>query len=107
MTEKSKHARSRRLQILSVAGLTLDVSKRQVTGCNGTKGLTPKECQLLAVLMRNPSRVLSSCPGVQLQGRKLLMRRVWETDYLGDTRTLEVHICWLRRKIEEDPQHPQ
>jgi DNA-binding response OmpR family regulator len=34
------------------------------------------------------------------------MREVWQTDYLGDTRTLDVHICWLRRKVEEDPARP-
>jgi DNA-binding response OmpR family regulator len=31
----------------------------------------------------------------------------WQTDFLGDTRTLEVHICWLRRIIEDDPTHPR
>jgi len=51
-------------------------------------------CRLLEVFMRNPEKVLT---------RKFLMKEVWETDYLGDTRTLEVHICWLRKKIEEDP----
>jgi DNA-binding response OmpR family regulator len=35
------------------------------------------------------------------------MREVWQTDYLGDTRTLDVHICWLRRKVEEDPARPR
>lgn len=37
-------------------------------------------------------------PG-QVLSRRFLMRRVWETDYTGDTRTLEVHVCWLRKKI--------
>ena len=55
-------------------------------------------CQLLEVFMRNPGRVLD---------RRFLMREVWETDYTGDTRTLEVHICWLRKKIEKDPRHPR
>ena len=64
---------------------------------NRAHDLTPRLCRLLEVFMRNPERVLS---------RKFLMRKVWETDYLGDTRTLEVHICWLRKKIEEDPHHP-
>ena len=47
--------------------------------------------------MRNPGKVLS---------RRLLMKEVWETDFLDDTRTLDVHICYLRKKIEEDPYHP-
>ena len=40
-----------------------------------------------------------SCPGKVLS-RKFLMKNVWDTDYVGDTRTLEVHVCWLRRKLE-------
>jgi two-component system phosphate regulon response regulator PhoB len=49
------------------------------------------EARLLATLMRYPNQTVS---------RATLMREVWQTDYLGDTRTLEVHICWLRRKID-------
>jgi len=93
--------------ILEVNGLTLDLDKRLVTGDNGLHHLTPVECRLLKTFMTYPGKVLSSCPGVQLQGRKLLMRKVWRTDYTGDTRTLEVHICWLRKKIEQDPHRPQ
>ena len=98
MTDKSEPAKGRSSQILCVSGMTLDVGKRQVTGCNGTKSVTPKECQLLTLFMSNSGRVLS---------RKYVMKKVWKTDYLGDTRTLEVHICWLRRKIEKDPHRPQ
>jgi len=83
---------------LCVDGLTLDPKKRQVTTRADSQKLTPKECHLLEVFMRNPGKVLT---------RKFLMKEVWETDYLGDTRTLDVHISWLRRKIEEDPYHPQ
>lgn len=43
----------------------------------------------------------------QVVGRKAIMEKVWETDYLGDTRTLDVHICWLRQKIEIEPICPQ
>jgi DNA-binding response OmpR family regulator len=39
--------------------------------------------------------------------RDQLFRKVWQTDYVEDTRTLDVHISWLRKKIEEDPQNPQ
>ena len=84
--------------ILEVNGLTLDVSNREVEGDNGVHHLTPIECRLLKIFMTYPGGVLS---------RKLLMRKVWDTDYAGDTRTLEVHICWLRKKIEENPRHPQ
>ena len=59
---------------------------------------TPKETGILAVLMRHPGQAIS---------RAKLMREVWQTDYLGDTRTLDVHICWLRQKLEEDPANPR
>jgi DNA-binding response OmpR family regulator len=59
---------------------------------------TPKEAHLMAVLMQHPGQVVN---------RATLMREAWQTDYLGDTRTLDVHICWLRQKLEEDPSHPQ
>jgi len=85
-------------QVFRVADLTLDLAKREIKGCNGPTKLTPKECKLLALFMSYPGRVLS---------RKLLMKEVWDTDFLDDTRTLEVHICWLRKKIEEDPRRPQ
>ena len=59
--------------------------------------LTPKLAVLVELFMRNP--------GVTLD-RKSLMEQVWQTDYLGDTRTLDVHIRWFRRAIERDPGHP-
>ncbi len=60
--------------------------------------LGPMEAHLLAALMEFPGQVVS---------RAHLMRTVWQTNYLDDTRTLDVHICWLRRKIEDDPAHPR
>lgn len=67
---------------------------------NGTSPVdfTPKEAHLLAILMQHPGQVVS---------RARIMREVWQTDYLGDTRTLDVHICWLRHKLEADPTRPQ
>jgi len=44
-------------------------------------------------------------PG-QVYGRDDLFKFVWETDYIGDTRTLDVHVSWLRNLIEDDPRHP-
>lgn len=60
--------------------------------------LRPKEAALLAFFMRNPGRVLS---------RQEIMKEVWDTDYLDDTRTLNVHVRWLRLKIEDDPGAPR
>lgn len=60
--------------------------------------LRPMEARLLAALLCQPNRVVS---------RATLMREVWATDFLGDTRTLEVHVSWLRRKIEENPSRPR
>jgi len=47
--------------------------------------------------MRHPNQVLNY---------KFLMREVWETDYVGDMRTLQVHVSWLRSKIEKNPRRP-
>ena len=60
--------------------------------------LAPREFDLLAALMRNRGAVLT---------RDLLLARVWGQDYPGDARTVDVHIRWLRQKIEEDPSEPQ
>jgi DNA-binding response OmpR family regulator len=84
-------------QVLTVDGLRLNLETKELQNGHGVVHLTPKECHLLATFLRYPNRVLS---------HKFLMREVWETDYLGDMRTLHVHISWLRRKIEENPRRP-
>jgi len=83
--------------ILRAGPLQLDLVSRVVIGPKGREHLTPKACQLLATLMQRPNQVIS---------RKDLMGRIWDTVYLGDTRTLDVHIRWLREKIETDPKQP-
>lgn len=84
-------------ETLQVGDLVLHFDMRSVTRGKARYQLTPKEFKLLEVFMRNPGKVLS---------RKFLMKNVWETDYVGDTRTLDVHVRWLREKIEEDPSSP-
>jgi DNA-binding response OmpR family regulator len=59
--------------------------------------LRPKEAALMLLFMQNQGRVLT---------RQELMKKVWETEYMGDTRTLSVHIRWLREKIEDEPHRP-
>ncbi|MBX3001140.1 MAG: winged helix-turn-helix domain-containing protein [Caldilineaceae bacterium] len=82
---------------LHVGDLHLDVAMRTVDGPQGTHHLPPKLCKLLQVLMENRGDTLQ---------RGDLMQMVWETKFLGDTRTLDVHIRWLREKIEPVPSHP-
>jgi DNA-binding response OmpR family regulator len=72
---------------------------RRIVRCLGKKTrLTPRLVSLLSILMDQHGEVLE---------RRSLFSRVWETDYTEDTRTLDVHISWLRRAIEDDPNHPQ
>jgi DNA-binding response OmpR family regulator len=59
--------------------------------------LTPRVAKLLELFLQNPGKLLT---------RKALIRKVWLTDYTGDTRTLDVHMSWLRKAIEQDPKKP-
>ena len=73
--------------------------RRLYVGENGPLVIcSPKEARLLAVLMQHSGQVVS---------RAQIMKEVWQTDYLGDTRTLDVHICLLRQKLEQDPANPR
>ncbi len=54
------------------------------------------------VIVRVPAAIVPLAPK-----RQRLFREVWNTDYVGDTRTLDVHISWLRQAIEADPRHPK
>jgi DNA-binding response OmpR family regulator len=83
-----------RPDILSVGDITFDIKAREVQKGDRTLRLTPKQAMLLEALMQNAPQVLS---------RRFLMKNVWNTDYLGDTRTLDVHIRWVREAIEDDP----
>jgi len=85
-------------RFIRLANLVIDRQQRQVLRNNERYSLTPKEFKLLQLLIDNHNQVLS---------RKEIMQAVWETDYMGDTRTLDVHIRWIREKIEDNPSKPQ
>ena len=85
-------------RFLRVGDVTLDGLKRQVQRGGRIAHLTPKEFKLLRLLMQHAGEVLN---------RRTIMKEVWETDYLGDTRTLDVHIRWVREKLEDNPSRPQ
>jgi DNA-binding response OmpR family regulator len=82
---------------LESGDLELDVVGRRVRRAGQEIRLTHKEFNLLAELMRNRGVVLS---------RDLLLEKVWGYDYIGDSRTVDVHVRWLREKIEDDPSAP-
>jgi DNA-binding response OmpR family regulator len=83
---------------LQSGDLTLDLLGRRATLGGAEIKLTHREFDLLAELMRNQGAVLS---------RDLLLTRVWGYDYVGDSHTVDVHIRWLREKIELDPSDPK
>jgi DNA-binding response OmpR family regulator len=86
-------------EIVRAGPLTLYTSKRSVEILGqGEKRLTPKLATLLNEFLLHPNEVI---------GRHHLMKVVWDTDYFGDTRTLDVHIRWLREIIEDNPAKPQ
>ena len=82
---------------LNVGAIQLNVATRTVSTGNGRYRMTPKQCALLRELMLNQGEVVT---------RKRLMEAIWETAYMDDTRTLDVHIRWLRERIETDPSAP-
>jgi len=83
---------------LKVGGLEIDVGRHQAFCKSVPLDLTPKEYDLLFFLAKNKGFVFN---------REQLLEKVWGYDYAGNTRTVDVHIRWLRQKIETDPSHPK
>ncbi len=83
---------------LQSGDLVLDLVGHRAWRGNQPLSLSPKEFDLLAELVRHKGAVLT---------RELLLQRVWGFDFGGDTRTVDVHIRWLREKIEDDPANPR
>ena len=83
--------------VITFGEVELDLSRHRVARDGAPLELTPKEYDLLAFLARNKSFVFS---------REQLLDKVWGYEYAGDTRTVDVHIRWLRQKIEADPHRP-
>jgi DNA-binding response OmpR family regulator len=82
---------------LTFRDLTIDLTRREVLHQGKPLSLKPKEYELLVFLARNRGMVLS---------RDLILERVWGWDYVGGSRTVDVHVRWLREKIEPDPARP-
>ena len=86
-----------RVDIIEHANLCLYCQEFRVTRDGEDLSLAPKEYKILELLMRNPKRVWS---------RDQLLEQIWGIDFVGDTKTVDVHIRWLREKIETTPSSP-
>ncbi|BAJ62715.1 putative response regulator [Anaerolinea thermophila UNI-1] len=84
--------------VLQAGPIWLDPAQRLVRVGNRQSSLTPRLVTILRILMEHPGEVIE---------RNSLFQQAWNTDYTEDTRTLDVHISWLRRAIEVDYRHPQ
>ena len=84
--------------VVHVGPIRLDLEHRRVKCLGKNTKLTPRLIRLLRILLDNHGQVVE---------RESLFKRVWETNYTGDTRTLDVHISWLRDAIEIDPKIPR
>jgi len=85
-------------EIVDLGDLVINRASRNVTLNNKSVNLRPREFDLLVHMAANPGRVYT---------RDQLLHDVWGFEYIGDTRTVDVHVRWLRLKIEEDPSKPK
>jgi DNA-binding response OmpR family regulator len=84
--------------VLLAGPISLNVDRHEVTVGDRRVDLSPKEFQLLRLLMLHRGRVMS---------RDALIEKVWGDSFMGDLKTLDVHIRWLREKVEMDPSQPE
>lgn len=85
-------------KVLKSGDLEVDLTSHTARRAGELLNLKPKEFQLLALLVSNKGRAFT---------RDQILERLWGHDYIGDTRTVDVHVRWLREKIEQDPGKPK
>lgn len=85
-------------KVLRAGPIHLDLERRIVRCLENEAHLTPRLTSLLQIFMEHPNEVLE---------REDIFRKIWNTEYTGDTRTLDVHISWIRQAIEENPRKPR
>ena len=91
-------ARTAQNEQIEVADITIDLNRRQIFKSGKEVALRFKEFELLSLLLLKAGDVVT---------RAEIFDKVWGTDWLGDMRTLDVHIRWLREKLEDDPSDPR
>jgi len=85
-------------KVLRTGPIHLDLERRIVRCKEKEAHLTPRLTSLLQIFMEHPNEVLV---------REDIFRKIWNTEYTGDTRTLDVHISWIRQAIEPNPRKPR
>jgi DNA-binding response OmpR family regulator len=85
-------------EVFASGDLRVDMARRQAFKHDDPLALKPKELELLGFFLRNRGRAFT---------REQLLSQIWGYDYAGDTRTVDVHVRWLRQKIEEQPDSPR
>ena len=85
-------------KFLHIGQIRLNLDSRRVLCMGKEERLTPRLTSLLHLFMLHPGEVLE---------RDDIFRQLWKTEYIDDTRTLDVHVSWLRQAIEEDPRKPR
>lgn len=95
--ESSKGDSTERHETLTFGDLVIDRTRREVTLGGTPLQLKPKEYELLLFMAEHKGQMLS---------REFILERVWGWDFIGDSRTVDVHVRWLRQNIEPDPAHP-
>jgi two-component system OmpR family response regulator len=95
--ELGRSAPENKHETLKFGNLVINVTRQEVTLDNEPLALKPQEYQLLLFFAEHRGQMLS---------REFILERVWGWDYIGDSRTVDVHVRWLRQKIEEDSSSP-
>jgi DNA-binding response OmpR family regulator len=85
-------------KLLIFGDLIIDLTRREATLGGQVLALKPREYDLLVFFAEHKGKMLS---------REFILERVWGWDYVGDSRTVDVHVRWLRQRIEKDPAEPQ
>ena len=98
MRQETAQAEREATSTIRAGDIEIDLIRYRVSRGGFSLDVTPKEFELLACLMKSPGIVCS---------RDYLLQEIWGYDFEGDTRTVDVHIRWLRQKIETDPANPQ
>ena len=101
LLRRSKRGKEKKQKIetkIEYKNIKMFTEECRVTSFDQEIILSPKEFKLLELFIKNPKRVWS---------RDLILEKIWAIDFIGDTKTVDVHVRWLREKLEENPSAPK